>query len=110
MTSFAKMWLAAPEEVKALFEPDGRNEWVYIHEVDEYGTKIEKPIPRLDQLVGMVKDKWFLPLQLNELDQYELYGYRLPTMFGSSPEEAVLKGICWEHGYEWDGKAWVKGG
>jgi len=133
MTNFAKMWLAAPDEIKAGFEPDDRQEWVcpeclkvyrrcedcefegilwpYCEHYDERGiVRTEyalKPIPRLDQLLGMVKSKEWGLGPIDTEYAFSLDWTLSPSIFHAPTyEEAVLQGIAWEHGYKWTGEKW----
>jgi len=127
MTNFATMWLAAPDEIKVGFEPDGRQEWVCpgclsplmlyppvnkdprIRCYDCQGEMIAQQIPRLEQLLGMVKSKEWGLGPIDTEYAFSLDWTLSPSIFHAPTyEEAVLQGIAWEHGYKWTGEKWGK--
>jgi len=131
MTNFARMWLELVKicpEIGKLFTPDSKQDWVcpecyqkrpetcldtpycpsFRHDNYPKGPKLQ-PIPRLDQLVRMVQTS---PKELFWDDDgscvFTMFDYN-EAFRSDSPEEAVLLGIAYEHGFEltegkWTGK------
>lgn len=122
MTNFIKAWLAA-KEVHHLFTPHDRQEWVcpaclaitknqlYYHHCSTNtfyiprehgirdGNKLQ-PIPDLSQLLGVVqKSNWILGPRPFKKDLFRFLFTDQPNNIWDcdSPEEAILKGILWEH-------------
>ena len=133
LKEYCKMWLSAPQEAKRGFEPDEQNKWmcpgclVYSGFIPEkpyrfhcrtcQGETFLQPIPRLDQLLKMVKNgyidigrriihKSFTPSgETGTLFNILVAGKKY--FVGDSFEEAVLHGIGWERGYQWKEGKWV---
>ena len=123
MSNFPKMWLTlvkACPEIGELFTPDSRQEWVCPKCLKNLGTLQDEiycdcsmarlqPIPRLDQLVGMVKSPCFYLYVSPAYCKFTIDSAVKPVETkADTPEEAVVLGIAHEHGLAWTGEAWER--
>jgi len=124
MTNFARMWLELVKvcpEIGALWEPDDRQEWACpecgwrdidpgicnncFEELGKNAPKLQ-PIPRLDQLVGMVPNTFRYPqiAMLSSISTWATDYEPFETIDNMSMEELWLTYIAYEHRLKWTGK------
>jgi len=107
MTNFARMWLELVKvrpEIGALWEPDEQNKWICPKCLEYY------PIPRLDQLVGMVPNNFRYPhiAMLSSISTWATDYEPFETIRNMSMEELWLTYIAHEHSFELKEGKWVK--